>query len=86
MWARWGSRRLTGTSARISSAGRARSHWESSCDRDVERFSFVCTVGRSSGKLVSLMGVLIPETGKLQSGSVGLDLPKGNLRARLDYA
>ena len=33
----------------------------------------VCTVGRSSGKLVSLMGVLRPGTGKLQSGSAGLD-------------
>jgi hypothetical protein len=36
----------------------------------------VCTVGRSSGKLVSLMGVLRPGTGKLQSGSAGLDLRK----------
>jgi hypothetical protein len=37
-----------------------------------------CTVGRSSGKLelVSLMGVLRPGTGKLQSGSAGLDLRK----------
>jgi hypothetical protein len=48
----------------------------SSCDRDAERFSFVCTVGRSSGKLVSLMGVLRPGTGKLQSGSAGLDSRK----------
>src|SRR4029077_13260721 len=41
-------------------------------------FCFVCTVGRSSGKLelVSLMGVLRPGTGKLQSGSAGLDLRK----------
>jgi hypothetical protein len=36
----------------------------------------VCTVGRGSGKLVSLMGVLRPGTGKLQSGSAGLDLRK----------
>src|SRR5438270_3679187 len=36
----------------------------------------VCTVGRSSEKLVSLMGVLRPGTGKLQSGSAGLDLRK----------
>src|SRR6202011_1644565 len=38
----------------------------------------VCTVGRSSGKLelVSLKGVLRPGTGKLQSGSAGLDLRK----------
>jgi hypothetical protein len=36
----------------------------------------VCTVGRSSGKHVSLMGVLRPGTGKLQSGSAGLDLRK----------
>src|ERR1700730_8543060 len=39
-------------------------------------FCFVCTVGRSSGKLVSLMGVLRPGTGKLQSGSAGLELRK----------
>src|ERR1700732_2930808 len=36
----------------------------------------VCTVGRSSGKHVSLMGVLRPGTGKLQSGSAGPDLRK----------
>jgi hypothetical protein len=36
----------------------------------------VCTVGRSSGKPVSPMGVLRPGTGKLQSGSAGLDLRK----------
>ena len=44
-----------------------------------ERFSHgdgVCTVGRSFGKHVSLMGVLRPGTGKLQSGSAGLDLRK----------
>jgi hypothetical protein len=36
------------------------------------------TVGRSSGKLelVSLMGVLRSGTGRLQSGSAGLDLRK----------
>ena len=32
----------------------------------------VCTVGRSSGKHVSLMGVLRPGTGKLQSGTYKL--------------
>jgi hypothetical protein len=36
----------------------------------------LCTVGPRSGKLVSLMGVLRPGTGKLQSGSAGLDLRK----------
>ena len=66
---------LAGKSARSDSPGRARSHWKP-CDRDVERFSFVCTVGRSFGKPVSQMGVLRPGTGKLQSGSAGLDLRK----------
>jgi hypothetical protein len=63
---------------RASTAQGAHGPIGSSCDRDVERFSFVCTVGRSCGKLelVSLMGVLRPGTGKLQSGSAGLDLRK----------
>ena len=42
---------------RASTAQGAHGPIGSSCDRDVERFSFVCTVGRSSGKPVSPMGV-----------------------------
>jgi hypothetical protein len=69
--ARWRSERR-----RASTAQGAHGPIGSSCDRDVERFCFVCTVGRSSGKPVSLMGVLRSGTGRLQSGSAGLDLRK----------
>src|ERR1700730_3716471 len=81
-WSTDGTCRLLGDQGvqrqrrRASTAQDAHGPIGSSCDRDVERFSFVCTVGRSSTKLVSLMGVLRPGTGKLQSGSAGLDLRK----------